>query len=319
MNRTVCVAPMMAWTDRHDRFLLRLIAPHVLLYTEMVTSAALAHGDAHRLLAYDPFEHPLALQLGGSDPAELAMAARLGEAAGYAEINLNVGCPSPRVKAGRFGACLMQEASLVGDCVAAMRDAVTLPVTVKCRTGIDTLDSYAFLADFIQTVQTAGCEVFILHARKAWLQGLSPRENREVPPLNYETVYQIKQDFPTLTVIINGGIRTVAEIEAHLVHVDGVMLGREVYGNPWRLDEIEHQIFHAQRRVTREGIIQQYLPYIEQQLSKGVRLSAITRHMTGLFHGQPGGRLWRRYLSENANRKGAGIEVIEQALLLCQS
>lgn len=315
MNRTVCIAPMMACTDRHDRYLLRLISPHVLLYTEMVTSAALKHGDAERLLAYDSFEHPLALQLGGCDPAELAHAARLGEQAGYAEINLNVGCPSPRVKAGRFGACLMQEASLVADCVAAMREAVSLPVTIKCRTGIDDRDSYEFLVEFVETVSRAGCDVFVVHARKAWLQGLSPRENREVPPLCYETVYRLKKDFPDVTVVINGGIRTVPEIQRHLQAVDGVMLGREPYGNPWRLHEIEQTVFANPQGVTRKETVLKYLPYVERQLQAGVRLSSITRHLLGMFYGEPGGKKWRRFLSEQAHRKGAGTEVIEQALM----
>lgn len=315
LNHTVCVAPMMACTDRHDRFLLRLLSPHVLLYTEMVTSKALTFGDADKLLAYDMSEHPLALQVGGSDPAELAVAARLGEAAHYREINLNVGCPSPRVKAGQFGACLMLDAGLVAECVAAMREAVSIPVTVKCRTGVDDQDSWAFLCRFIETVRDAGCRVFIIHARKAWLQGLSPRENREIPPLSYETVYRVKRDFPDIEVIINGGIKSAADIQAHLRVTDGVMLGREIYANPWRLREIERDIFLSDdSSLTRKEIIMRYLPYVEKQLSQGVRLSAITRHLTGLFHGEPHGRHWRRYLSEHAHQKNAGVEVILQAL-----
>jgi len=314
-DRTVCIAPMMGCTDRHARFFLRLMSNDVLLYTEMLTSAALIHGQADRLLAFDPCEKPVALQLGGSDPDELAICARLGVQKGYAEINLNVGCPSPRVKAGRFGACLMHEPLLVADCVAAMREAVKIPVTVKCRTGVDEKDSYEDLQQFIETVHAAGCEVFILHARKAWLQGLSPRENREIPPLCYETVYRIREDFPGLSIIINGGIKTADDVKKHLQKVDGVMIGREAYSNPWLLADIAREIFqHRADGFTRQAVIQNFLPYIKKQLASSVKLSTISRHISGLFHGQPGGRCFRRWLSEHAHRPDAGIEVIQQAL-----
>ncbi len=305
---------MMAWTDRHERYFLRLISPHAKLYTEMVTAAALLHGDAAALLAFDPSEQPLALQLGGSEPQQLAAAARLGAAAGYQEINLNVGCPSPRVSRGRFGACLMQEPQLVADCVAAMRAAVDVPVTVKCRLGVDELDSYAALVDFITTVQRGGCDTFIVHARKAWLQGLSPKQNRDVPPLDYARVYQLKQDFPQLTFIINGGIRTVAEVRTHLQQVDGVMLGREAYHNPWILAEIEAELFTDARELTRHAVLISFLPYIEAMLAAGIRLSAMSRHLLGLFQGLPGSRRWRRHISEHGHRAGAGIEVIIGAM-----
>lgn len=315
IDRRLCVAPMMDWTDRHCRYFMRCLTRHSLLYTEMVTAAALLHGDTDRLLAFDPAEQPVALQVGGSDPQALAQAAKLGEQAGYLEINLNVGCPSDRVQSGRFGACLMAEPQLVAACVAAMRDAVAIPVTVKTRIGIDDQDSYEFLHHFVTEVAAAGCETFAIHARKAWLSGLSPKQNREVPALRYERVYHLKKDFPALEILINGGIRTLKDIQEQLQHVDGVMIGRAAYQDPWLLAQVDAQIFGATPAViSREDVVRAMLGYIEHQLGQGVRLGAITRHMLGLYQGQPGARHWRRYLSENAHRDGAGTEVVEAAL-----
>ncbi len=315
MYRRISIAPMMDCTDRHDRYFLRLIAPHVLLYTEMITTNALIHGDYSGLLAFHPLEHPVALQLGGSDPQALAQCAKLGETVGYDEINLNVGCPSDRVKAGRFGACLMLEPQLVADCIAAMNEAVNIPVTVKCRIGIDHQDSYAALVNFIEKISHAGCPIFIIHARKAWLNGLSPKQNREIPPLQYEIVRQVKQDFPTLTIIVNGGIKNLAEIDEHLRFVDGVMIGREAYANPYFLAAIEKKYFSSPEEVrSRQQVIEQLLPYVEEQLKNNIKLSSMTRHILGLFHGEKHARIWRRHLSENAHRAGAGITTISEAL-----
>jgi tRNA-dihydrouridine synthase A len=308
---------MMDWTDRHDRYFLRLISPNSLLYTEMVTTGALIHGDTRRFLAYDQAEHPVALQLGGSDPKALAVCAKMGADAGYDEINLNVGCPSDRVTSGRFGACLMLEPALVAECVAAMRAVVQVPVTVKCRIGVDDHDSYESLQHFIKTIAAAGCEVFIMHARKAWLSGLSPKQNREIPPLRYDVVRQIKQDFPTLTIILNGGIKTMADITENLPHVDGIMIGREAYQHPYFLAEIEQQLFSTPMHVnTRHRIIENLLPYVAEQLQGNVKLSNITRHILGLFQGEKGAKSWRRYLSQNAHKPGAGIEVLQDAMPL---
>jgi tRNA-dihydrouridine synthase A len=312
-DRRISIAPMMDCTDRHYRYFLRLIAPHVLLYTEMVTTGALIHGDYQRFLAFHASEHPIALQLGGSHPDQLAQCAKMGEAFGYDEVNLNVGCPSDRVKSGRFGACLMLEPTVVADCVAAMCAAVKIPVTVKCRIGVDHHDSYEALSQFIQQIAEAGCQVFVIHARKAWLNGLSPKQNREIPPLCYDVVRQIKQDFPHLTIIVNGGIKTVAEVAEHLQQVDGVMIGREAYSNPYFLAEIEKQFFQTESIRSRQDVIEQFIPYIEEQLKNNIKLSSITRHILGLFQGQPGARSWRRYLSENAHR-GGGEQVIRDAL-----
>jgi tRNA-dihydrouridine synthase A len=289
---------MMGCTDRHDRYFLRLISPNALLYTEMVTANAIVHGDRHRLLKFDPFEHPVALQLGGCEPEKLAYAARQGAEWGYDEINLNVGCPSDRVQSGRFGACLMLEPSRVAECVAAMREAVRVPVTVKCRIGVDQQYSYQDLANFIETLAQAGCRTFIIHARKAWLRGLSPKENREIPPLRYDIVRQIKRDFPQLTIIMNGGIKTLAHIREHLQTVDGVMIGREAYANPYFLYEIEKEIFASQEVMSRREAVEKWFPYIERELKLKTRLSNMTRHIVGLFQGQPGARAWRRYLSQ---------------------
>lgn len=315
LNRTISIAPMMDWTDRHERYFLRLITRRALLYTEMVTTGAIIHGDRDYLLKFDPFEHPVALQIGGSEPTKMGECAKIGADFGYDEININVGCPSDRVQSGRFGACLMAEPETIAACVAEMQRQTTIPVTVKTRIGIDELDSYEALSTFIRTVSDAGCRVFIIHARKAWLQGLSPKENREVPPLKYDVVYQVKRDFPDLEIIVNGGIQSVSDIKSHLQHVDGVMIGREAYQNPFFLAGIDQQFFQDDHRIPeRAEIITQFLPYVEKQLVQGTHLKSITRHIMGLFQGQPGARTWRRYLSENAHKPGAGPEVILTAI-----
>ncbi|HKE47976.1 MAG TPA: tRNA dihydrouridine(20/20a) synthase DusA [Rhodanobacteraceae bacterium] len=312
-DKIFAVAPMMDWTDRHCRYFHRLLSPHALLYTEMVTAPAVLHGDRERLLGFDPAEHPVALQLGGSEPGELAAAARVGADLGYDEINLNVGCPSDRVQSGRFGACLMREPALVADCIAAMRAAVSIPVTVKCRLGVDEQDEYADLERFVETVRATGCSVFIVHARKAWLEGLSPKENREVPPLNYERVYRLKREFPGLTVVINGGVATVADVQNHLDHVDGVMLGRTAYHEPYRLAEIEHVLF-GMPLPDRDGVLAQLRPYVEAHLARGDRLQHISRHILGLYQGLPGARAYRRHLSERAHAADADFRTIERAV-----
>lgn len=315
LNRLISVAPMMDWTDRHDRYFLRLISPHVLLYTEMITANALIHGDVNHLLEFHPSEHSVALQLGGSEPDKLAYSAKLGEDFGYDEINLNVGCPSDRVKQGRFGACLMLEPNLVADCVFAMKKAVQIPVTVKCRIGVDNQDSYPSLCGFLETVSKAGCDIFIIHARKAWLNGLSPKENREIPPLQYDIVRKIKLAFPQLTIILNGGIKTLSQIEENLNFVDGIMIGREAYSNPYLLADIEQRFFSSSENVkSRFEIIENLLPYIEEQLKRNINLSNITRHILGLFQGQKGARIWRRYLSEHAHLNGSNADVVRRAL-----
>ncbi|HEX8778112.1 MAG TPA: tRNA dihydrouridine(20/20a) synthase DusA [Rhodanobacter sp.] len=307
------VAPMMDWTDRHCRYFHRLLSPHARLYTEMVTSAALVRGGQLRLLEHSQEEHPVALQLGGSEPAELAQAARFGAAAGYDEINLNVGCPSDRVQSGRFGACLMYEPALVADCVKAMRDAVSVPVTVKCRIGVDEQDDYADLQHFTETMLDAGVEVLVVHARKAWLQGLSPKENREIPPLDYPRVHRLKREFPELLVVINGGITTVAQVEVQLAELDGVMLGRAAYHDPWLLARLEHALYGSPLP-GREDVLQRLRPYVEAELRRGTALKHITRHLLGLYQGEPGARGFRRVLSEGAHLPGAGWGLIEQAL-----
>ncbi|GMQ87294.1 MAG: tRNA dihydrouridine(20/20a) synthase DusA [Gammaproteobacteria bacterium] len=311
----VSVAPMMEWTDRHCRYFLRLISRHVRLYTEMVTSSALLHGDPDYLLAYHASERPLAVQLGGSEPDQLASCARYAEQAGFAEINLNVGCPSDRVQSGRFGACLMLEPERVAACVVAMRETVSIPVTVKTRIGVDEQDSYEELSRFVAILIEAGLECLIVHARKAWLTGLSPKQNREVPPLRYAWVYQIKKDFPLLEVHINGGIKTLDAVKDHLEQVDGAMIGREAYHNPWLLADVDRRFAgDADSVADRHQVIGRFLPYVEDELSGGVRLQQMTRHILGLFQGQPGARAWRRYISEHAHQAGAGTEVIERAL-----
>ncbi len=306
---------MLDWTDRHCRYFHRLLSSQTLLYTEMVTTGAIIHGKGD-FLAYNEEEHPVALQLGGSNPADLARCAKLAQERGYDEINLNVGCPSDRVQNGRFGACLMAEPDLVAQCVAAMKEVVDIPVTVKTRIGIDDQDSYEFLTNFVTLVsETGGCEQFTIHARKAWLSGLSPKENREIPPLDYPRAYQLKQDFPHLIIAVNGGVKTLAEAKEHLQHLDGVMIGREAYQSPYLLAEVDQQIFGLDTPVKkRSQVVQEMYPYIEQQLAQGSYLGHITRHMLGLFQNMPGARQWRRHISENAHKAGAGIEVVEQAL-----
>ena len=317
MNRTFCVAPMLDWTDRHCRYFMRLLSQHAVLYTEMITTGALIYGPREQLLRFDPFEQPVAIQLGGSNPQELAECARMAEDAGYNEVNLNVGCPSDRVQSGRFGACLMAEPKLVRDCMAAMIDAVQIPVTIKSRIGIDRNDSLDELSRFVDTVRQSGCRTFVIHARKAWLDGLSPKENRDIPPLHYDRVYAIKSAYPELEVIINGGIQDLNDATNHLAHVDGVMLGREVYHNPYLLSQVD-QIFYdsGESGPTREDIIQQMQPYIEQHIADGGRLNHISRHMIGLYQAVPGAKLWRRYISQNAHKRGAGFGVILDALEL---
>lgn len=314
-KRRFSVAPMLDWTDSHCRYFYRLMTKQAWLYSEMVTTGAILHGHRDRHLRFHNQEHPLALQLGGSNPADLALCAKIAEDYGYNEVNLNVGCPSDRVQNGRFGACLMAEPQLVAECVAAMRQAVTIPVTVKSRIGIDEQDSYPELLAFITTVAAAGCETFIVHARKAWLSGLSPKQNREIPPLRYDVVYQLKQDMPELEIVLNGGITSLASCEDILDRVDGVMVGREVYHNPFLLTEVDQRVFNqASQPITRQAIVLALLPYIEDQLQQGVRLNSITRHLLGLFHGVDGARAWRRHLSENANRPGADQQVLLTAL-----
>ncbi len=315
----VSVAPMMDWTDRHCRYFHRLLSKHAYLYTEMVTTAAILHGKAERLLAYDEAEHPVALQLGGAEPADLAACAKVGERFGYDEINLNVGCPSDRVQDGRFGACLMADPELVARGVAAMRESVYLPVTVKTRIGIDDKDSYEELAHFIGTVAAAGCGEFIIHARKAWLQGLSPKENRTKPPLRYDVVRRLKADFPKLRLELNGGILSLDQAEAHLREFDGVMLGRAAYENPYILAGVDHRFFGVTGEIpSRADIVESFKPYVAAELKRGTRLHSMTRHILGLFQGVRGGRIWRRYLSENASRPDAGLEVLDAALAAAQ-
>jgi len=309
---------MLDWTDRYCRYFLRQISRRTLLYTEMLTTGALLHRDPARFLDYRAEEHPLALQLGGSDPRELADCTRLADQWGYDEINLNVGCPSDRVQNGRFGACLMADPGLVAECVAAMRAVTRRPVTVKHRIGIDHQDSYDELARFIDRVSQGGCETFIVHARKAWLQGLSPKQNREIPPLRYEWVYRLKQDFPRLSFVINGGFKTLAQVEHQLQLVDGVMIGREAYQNPWILAGADARIFadHSAAHLNRHEVVRAMLPFIQAEHAAGTPVHRITRHMLGLFQGQPGARAWRRHLSQNVHRKDAGIEVLSEALAL---
>ncbi len=311
---------MMDWTDRHCRYFLRRLSRHTRLYTEMVNTGAILRGDAQRHLRFDAAEHPLALQLGGSEAQALARSAAIGAGFGYDEINLNCGCPSDRVQEGRFGACLMGEPQRVAAAVSAMRAVCGIPVTVKCRIGIDDSEDYVFLRSFVETVAAAGCEVFVVHARKAWLSGLSPKENREIPPLRYEQVYRLKQEFPQLQIAINGGIRTLEDCAKHLLHVDGVMLGREAYENPYLLAQVDRQLFgDTHTPPNREEVVLGLRPYVEQELAAGTALGQITRHLLGLFKGQPGGRAFRRHLSEHAHRRNAAWPVIEDALALTAS
>jgi tRNA-dihydrouridine synthase A len=315
--RRFCIAPMMEWTDRHCRFFHRLLTRRALIYTEMLTTGAVLHGDRVRLLSFDPFEHPIALQLGGCDPGALAQSARIGEDFGYDEINLNVGCPSDRVQEGRFGACLMAEPSLVGDCVGAMRAAVKVPVTVKCRIGIDQQNPDEALFAFTNSVKTAGVDALIVHARKAWLNGLSPRENREVPPLDYGLVRRLKAAYPQLEIVLNGGIATVDQAQVELDALDGVMMGRAAYQEPWRLLDVDPLIFDAPAPFARlHDAALALIPYIERELDRGVRLHAITRHVLGLFRTVPGARAFRRHLATEAFKPGARANVMVDALAL---
>jgi tRNA-dihydrouridine synthase A len=313
-DRRLCVAPMMDWTDRHCRYFHRLLAPSALLYTEMVTTGAVLHGDLDRLIGFSPEEHPLALQLGGSEPGELAACCRVADQRGYDEVNLNVGCPSDRVQRGRFGACLMLEPALVRDCVAAMREAVAVPVTVKTRLGVDDCDSYDYFSDFVGEVARSGCRVFIVHARKAWLSGLSPRENREVPELRYEWVRRLKQERPDLTVVINGGITSLAQAEEMLQEFDGIMLGRAAYQAPWLLAELQLAWFGTPGVRSREEAVEAMTRYVRKQVEQGVPVKNISRHMLGLFQGLPGARRWRRYISEHAHRDAGNVNLLRQAL-----
>ncbi|WP_283815628.1 tRNA dihydrouridine(20/20a) synthase DusA [Bradyrhizobium manausense] len=309
------VAPMMDWTDRHCRVFHRHLSKRALLYTEMLTTGAIIHGDRERLLGFDTVEHPVALQLGGSDPGDLAKAARIGEEVGYDEINLNVGCPSDRVKDGRFGACLMAEPELVARCVDAMKRAVSVPVTVKCRIGIDDQDPEVALDALARAVVAAGSDALIVHARKAWLNGLSPKENRDIPPLDYDRVYRLKRAMPDVPVIINGGVLSIEEAKAHLAHVDGVMLGRAAYQEPWRLLSVDSDIFgEASPHATMQDAFEAMMPYIEAQLARGTRMHAITRHFVGAFHAVPGARAFRRHLAEQGVKPGAGIDVLRDAI-----
>lgn len=315
IQRRFSVAPMMDWTDRHDRYFLRQISRHTLLYTEMVTTGALLHGDRERFLRFHADEHPVALQLGGCEPDALARCSEFAEQYGYDEVNLNVGCPSDRVQAARFGACLMAEPQLVAECISAMRAACALPVTVKCRIGIDERDSYEHFREFVETVAATGNRVFIVHARKAWLQGLSPKQNREVPPLQYERVYRLKQEFPELEIIMNGGIESLEDADRHLQQVDGVMLGRAAYKNPYLLAEVDQRYFGAKARPpSRREIALSMQDYIIESLEQGAAFKHISRHMLGLFQGQYGGRLWRRILSEEGCRPDAGLDTLHKAL-----
>lgn len=308
------IAPMLDWTDRHCRYFHRKLSRHAVLYTEMVTTGALIYGQGD-YLAFNEEEHPVVVQLGGSDPEAMVKSALMCQQRGYDAININVGCPSDRVQNGMFGACLMAQPKLVAECVDRMRQVVDIPITVKSRIGIDEQDSYQFLLDFVGTIADAGCQDFIIHARKAWLQGLSPKENREIPPLDYPRVYQLKQDFPQLQISINGGIKTVGQCLAHLQHVDGVMVGREAYTNPLLLNQIDAAIYGDDRTVlTGHQVVREMLPYIEQQMMQGARFWHIARHMLGIFQGVAGARLWRRHLSEIGHHASSGPEVMLAAL-----
>lgn len=313
-DRKLCLAPMMDYTDRHDRYLLRLITKKMWLFTEMITTNTLLNADPVRFLKHHQSENPVAIQLGGSDPSDLASCSKISEQAGFDEVNLNVGCPSDRVKSGRFGASLMAEPELVAQCVNAMQSAVSIPVTVKCRIGIDDLDKYENLKNFVSVVSNSGCKIFYVHARKAWLQGLSPKQNREVPPLNYEAVYQLKRDFPHLEIIINGGIKTLSESKQHLHHVDGCMIGREAYSNPYMLAKADHVIYNTDEAIpTRMDILSQYIDYIDNELASGTRLTMMSRHILGLFQGVPGAKAWRRHISENAHKAESDSQLLLHA------
>lgn len=314
------VAPMMDWSDRHCRYFWRLLTKHSLLYTEMVTTGALIYGDRDRFLEYSDPEQPLAIQLGGSDPKDLATCAKLAEDSGYSEVNLNCGCPSDRVQVGKIGAILMAEPQLVAECVSAMRQACSIPVTVKHRIGIDDMDDYPAMRGFVDTVSTAGCDTFIVHARKAWLKGLSPKENREIPPLRYELVSKLKAEFPHLTIVINGGITTIDQSLKLLNQVDGVMIGREAYQNPYFLADVDEALFDkAPCKPSRHEILNEYIEYCDGELEKGTRLHHMSRHILGLYQGQPRARLFRRHITENANKPNATTQVLKEALEIVSS
>jgi tRNA-dihydrouridine synthase A len=316
LNRTLSIAPMMDRTDRHFRYLLRLLSADALLYTEMVVAQAVRHGDRSRLLDFHPAEQPLVLQLGGSDPQELAAAAIIGEQWGYAAVNLNIGCPSDRVQSGQFGACLMAEPQRVAECVRAIRQAIDLPVSIKTRIGIDDHDDYAFLCNFVEAQMEAGCIEFVVHARKAILDGLSPAENRSIPPLCYERVYRLKEDYPQLHITLNGGVRSSAEVKQHLQYVDGVMIGRQAYKEPYWIAELQQQLFAAADGglPSRAGLVEKMADYAEQALGAGARLHHVTRHMLGLYAGMPGARSWRRFISEGVRDARAGPELLLRSL-----
>lgn len=317
IQHKLCIAPMMTHTDRHFRYFLRLISPHVMLYTEMITTGAMLNGDVKAMLKFDPTEHPIGIQLGGSDPEQLKRCAMIAQDAGYDEINLNVGCPSDRVQTGKFGACLMTEPELVADAVSTMSNAVDIPVSVKSRIGVDEMDSYAEFAHFIHSIEATGCQTYIIHARKAWLKGLSPRQNREIPPLKYDYVHRLKKENPALEIIINGGLNSVGEIKTQLQFVDGVMIGRAVCNNPYLLAQANLDIFNDHTiHNTRHEIIEKYSDYIEKELKNGTNLGHMGRHILGIFQGQQGARAYRRFLSENIHKPESGIEVIREAINL---
>ncbi len=317
LDRSFSIAPMMDWSDRHCRYFWRRLTREALLYTEMVTTGAIIHAGPERFLSFHADEHPLALQLGGSSPTDLARCAKIAEDWGYDEVNLNCGCPSDRVQSGMFGACLMAKPALVADCIKAMQDACTIPVTVKHRIGIDDMESYEELLGFVDPIAATGCKTFIVHARKAWLHGLSPKQNREVPPLDYPMVYRLKRDRPELEIIVNGGIDNLEQCQQHLQQVDGVMLGRAAYQNPWLLAEVDQRLYGTEKSVVgREQVLLDFLPYIEEQLTLGCSLNHISRHIVGLYQGVPGAKLFRRHLSQYAHLAGAGVDVVEEAIAL---
>lgn len=314
IDRRFCVAPMLDCTDTHERYLLRLISKHAVLYTEMVTTGAIIHGDKPRFLDFDPSEHPVALQLGGSDVNDMALCTEIAQEWGYDEVNINVGCPSDRVQSGRFGACLMHSPDLVADNVKAMVSAADIDVTVKCRIGVDDQDPQYALWQLVEASAKAGCTTFLVHARKAWLKGLSPKENRNVPPLDYELVYRLKEDFPQLEIVINGGISTIEECQGHLQYVDGVMMGRETYSNPYILAQVDQSLYGRNVQAkTRDQVMQAYIDYVDLRLSKGNRLNHLSKHVVGLYHGEPKSRLWRRHISENAHLPGSDSSVLRAA------
>ncbi len=314
INRTFCVAPMLDCTDRHERYLARLISKHTVLYTEMITTGALLFGDTARFLDYDQAEHPVALQLGGSEPDAMVKSAELVQKWGYDEVNINVGCPSDRVQSGRFGACLMESPELVAQNVKQMQAAVDIPVTVKCRIGVDDQEPREALWALVDASANAGCQTFLVHARKAWLKGLSPKENRDVPPLDYPLVYDLKNDFPELEIVINGGINTIEACHQHLEHVDGVMMGREAYSNPYIMAQVDQAFYGEQQPPrTRDEVLAEYIAYADQRLDNGSRLNHLSKHVVGLYHGEPRSRLWRRHISQNAHIPGSNTDVLRAA------